>query len=137
VAKIAAPVATVSVKKPEIIQLQEPISLTTDLTQTGPGAPLIVKEKLPPVIVVPETAPALAAATPTPTAAPAPPVACVDDAAFVGDLTVPENSAINPGVAFDKAWRIRNTGTCAWAGRYQLVFVSGDILGRRTASAWC
>ncbi len=56
--------------------------------------------------------------TPTPT--------CADAAAFVTDVTVPDNTIFNPGEQFDKVWRLRNSGSCAWGEGYSLVFVSGD-----------
>jgi WD40 repeat protein len=60
-----------------------------------------------------------------------PPVAqaCTDMATFVGDVTIPDNSAVVPGVQLDKTWRFRNTGTCAWGSGYRLAFVGGSALG--------
>lgn len=60
--------------------------------------------------------------TPTPTATPICP-----QAQFVTDVTIPDGTIMNPGQAFTKKWRIRNTGTCVWNG-YSLVFDSGDSM---------
>jgi hypothetical protein len=57
------------------------------------------------------------------------PVGCVDNALFVGDVTVPDNTVFNPGDRFDKTWRLRNAGTCAWGAGYRLVFLSGNLMG--------
>jgi len=46
----------------------------------------------------------------------------------VSDVTVPDGTVFAPGAAFDKTWRLRNTGTCTWNTRYQLVFVGGSQL---------
>ena len=62
-------------------------------------------------------------AIPGPTATPA---GCYDGMAFVQDVQVPDGTEMRPGQEFDKVWRIRNTGTCAWNNNYQLVFVQGD-----------
>ncbi|MDY6876306.1 MAG: NBR1-Ig-like domain-containing protein [Chloroflexota bacterium] len=73
--------------------------------------------------------------TPTPgsTQTPVPDVTeeggCTLNASYVADLTVPDNTVIQPGVAFTKSWRIRNSGTCDWEPGFQLVFVEGSQLG--------
>ncbi len=58
---------------------------------------------------------------------------CYDKAAFVIDVTVPDGSEFPPGSAFDKTWRLRNTGTCTWNTGYQLAFVGGSQLGAPSA----
>ena len=62
------------------------------------------------------------AASPTLTA-----TACVDNAVFVSDVTVPDGSVLAPGQTFNKTWRVRNTG-CAWGEGYQLVFSNGEAM---------
>jgi len=62
-------------------------------------------------------------AVPTPTA---PPNYCYDGMDFVADVTVPDNTVMDPGQDFDKFWRIRNTGTCTWNDSYRIDFVQGD-----------
>jgi hypothetical protein len=65
----------------------------------------------------------------TPTALPGPtatPPPCYDGLEFVEDVTVPDGTEMSPGQDFDKVWRVRNTGTCAWDGSYQVAFVQGD-----------
>lgn len=74
---------------------------------------------------------------PTATAIPGPtatPVGCYDAMQFVRDVQVPDGTEMNPGQDFEKVWRIRNTGTCAWDNRYQLVFVQGDRMSGNAAS---
>ncbi|MGC8878664.1 MAG: NBR1-Ig-like domain-containing protein [Anaerolineae bacterium] len=64
-------------------------------------------------------------ATPTPLPPPTP-TTCVDDMAFVADVTVPDGTVVTPGQRIDKVWRLRNTGSCAWGSGYTAVFVSGS-----------
>jgi hypothetical protein len=45
------------------------------------------------------------------------------------DVTIPDNTRLNPEQAFVKTWRLRNTGACPWNTDDALVFVSGDRLG--------
>jgi hypothetical protein len=61
--------------------------------------------------------------TPTTTAA------CTNVAAFVADISIPDDSEIPTGASFIKTWRIRNSGTCTWDGRYKLAHMDGHLLG--------
>lgn len=54
---------------------------------------------------------------------------CVPDAAFVADVSIPDDTGLAPGDAFTKTWRILNSGTCDWIEGYKLVFLAGDMLG--------
>ena len=57
-------------------------------------------------------------------------------AQFVADVTVPDNSVINPGATFVKTWRLKNTGVCQWNTSYTLVYVSGTQMGGTTSVAF-
>ena len=57
------------------------------------------------------------------------PKKCVPNVAFVTDVTIPDDTVLKPGEAFEKVWRIRNSGDCPWDGRYRLVHADGDKLG--------
>ncbi len=58
---------------------------------------------------------------------------CTDVAAFIADVTIPDNTQIGPGAPFDKTWRLQNNGTCAWGSGYTLVFVGGSQMGAPNA----
>ncbi len=72
---------------------------------------------------------------PNPTATPVPPpTTCVDGMAYVQDLNYDDQNMQNPpkmspGQAFQKGWRIRNTGTCTWTSAYFLAYTSGNKPG--------
>jgi peptidoglycan hydrolase-like protein with peptidoglycan-binding domain/uncharacterized protein affecting Mg2+/Co2+ transport len=53
---------------------------------------------------------------------------CSDDAQFVADVTVPDNTVFPPGAAFTKTWRIRNSGSCTWVSSYSWAFVTGEAM---------
>jgi hypothetical protein len=87
-------------------------------------------------------APAMATNTPNPTSTPLPtatlyptytsiptytPVPC-NQAGFVSDVTIPDNTTMTPGQSFTKTWRIRNNGSCTWSTSYKVVFDSGDAM---------
>jgi hypothetical protein len=76
----------------------------------------------------------LPSATPVPAAgsqnaALAPTPSCINQAEFVKHLTINDNTALEAGQSFMKAWRIKNTGTCIWTPDYVLIFYSGDEMG--------
>ncbi len=69
--------------------------------------------------------------TPAPTSTPAPPPECVDGMALVehvGEVGSGSNQQdeMEPGQAFTKIWRVKNTGTCTWDSSYRLVYVDGN-----------
>jgi len=84
---------------------------------------------LPVVTPTPIAFPTRAPSVPTPTANPA---VCYDGLEFVADVTIPDNTVMDPGEDFDKTWRLRNTGTCTWDDTYRWVFVQGDLMNGGT-----
>jgi ABC-type amino acid transport substrate-binding protein len=76
----------------------------------------------------------LAAPTPGPVGGALPtaaPGGCLDGMAWVADLTYADNGmqsppVLQPGQTFVKAFRLRNTGTCAWAPGYTVTFALGS-----------
>lgn len=85
--------------------------------------------------VSPTPPPSLAAPTPTDTPVPdvSGPDGCTLNAAYVADVTIPDDTLFDPGAAFTKVWRVRNSGTCVWEQGTQLIFIAGDPLGGPTA----
>ena len=55
--------------------------------------------------------------------------ALCDQAQFVSDVNVPDGTSFAPGAAFNKAWRLKNIGTCTWTTSYTLVWAGGDQMG--------
>jgi hypothetical protein len=49
-------------------------------------------------------------------------------AQFITDVTIPDGTPMTPNQAFTKKWRIKNIGSCAWAG-FSMVFDGGDSMG--------
>ncbi len=58
--------------------------------------------------------------------------ACTNGAAFVSDVTLPDNAVIGIGQTYVKTWRLRNTGTCPWNANYVLVKVLGEQFSAET-----
>ena len=53
------------------------------------------------------------------------PIPC-NRATFGKDVTIPDNTAVQPGQVFTKTWEIKNSGSCTWTSGYVLLFDSGD-----------
>lgn len=51
---------------------------------------------------------------------------------FVSDVTIPDNTAVNPGQAFTKTWKVKNSGTCAWDAGFKFSFTGGNAMGGAT-----
>jgi hypothetical protein len=49
--------------------------------------------------------------------------------AFVSDVTIPDETTMNPGDQFTKTWRVRNNGSCRWEAGFKLVFLGGEAMG--------
>ncbi len=83
----------------------------------------------------PETAtpvPTSVIATETPTITPtlileaSPTDQFCDNAIWIADVSVQDGTEMSPGQAFEKTWRIKNTGSCTWGSGYKLVFGYGE-----------
>jgi hypothetical protein len=51
---------------------------------------------------------------------------CSNHAEFIKNLTIGNNTALNPGQYFAKIWQIKNVGSCTWTNEYRLVFTNGN-----------
>ncbi|MBI5303078.1 MAG: hypothetical protein HY868_13165 [Chloroflexi bacterium] len=72
--------------------------------------------------------------TPTVTPTGAPSGTCVNNAAFIADVTIPDGMTIAAGQTFNKTWRLSNNGTCTWTA-YEFTFVSGEAMTAGTIIA--
>lgn len=45
------------------------------------------------------------------------------------DITIPDDTPMQPGQSFTKTWRILNIGKCPWTRDYAVVFFSGKSMG--------
>lgn len=51
---------------------------------------------------------------------------------FVSDVTIPDNTAVTPGQAFTKTWKVKNSGTCAWDAGFKFAFTGGNAMNGST-----
>lgn len=78
------------------------------------------------------TSPSTAATTqPSQTPPNDPAATAVCDRAAAGkpiDVTIPDDTILEPGQAFTKIWKLENTGSCTWNKDYAAVFFYGDLM---------
>ena len=104
------------------------------LTQTAAAATFSAEQTLA-SLASPTPTPTLTPLPPTPTRTPTPSPeptatpACDEASLFVSDVTIADNTAMKPGQAFRKTWRLRNGGTCDWTTAFEAIRVGGADLG--------
>ncbi len=54
------------------------------------------------------------------------PGTCLNKAAFVTDVTIPDNTVFNPNTSFTKTWKLKNIGSCTWTTDYSATYFNGD-----------
>ncbi len=109
----------------KLLNTEQPGSFTPNLASLDAMIKSMVIGKKAPAPGKPTTQPTL-----TVTNSPA---GCTNLAAFVADITIPDNTSFLPGDTFKKTWRLQNIGTCTWTPDYRLVFQSGDAMGAPAA----
>ncbi len=119
---------------PQSNSTQSPDQAYTQAALTVEAELTLVAAEASPTPAVPSST-----STPNPTSTFVPsatksPIPC-NQALFVSDVTIPDNTVETAGTTFTKTWRLRNIGTCTWNSSYQLVFYHGDAMGVPTGYA--
>lgn len=55
------------------------------------------------------------------------------DSKFVADVTIPDDSRIEPGETFTKTWRVRNSGGRSWDPNHTLEFIGGTNMAEASS----
>ncbi len=45
------------------------------------------------------------------------------------DVTIPDDTEMDPGQTFIKIWRLNNSGACTWTNKYSITYFSGEQMG--------
>jgi len=48
---------------------------------------------------------------------------------FVSDVTIPDNTQMDPGETFTKTWKVQNAGSCAWEPGFKFQSTGGNNMG--------
>ncbi len=112
------------------IQTQAVGTFAAGLTQTAAAMPTATPTQTP-----------SPTATETPTPSPTStisalilPTSSCNALTFVKDITIPDNTKINPGQTFTKTWRVKNSGTCDWEKDYLVKFFSGNAMDGKSVA---
>ena len=54
---------------------------------------------------------------------------CEDVLEFLGDVSIPDGTRVEPGERLDKRWQFKNSGSCNWNEAYEIRLVAGPSLG--------
>lgn len=112
----------------EQIQTLAVFTFQAGLTQTALSqpteTPMPTQTPSPPPTFAPPTG---AASLPANTSS-AGAAACYN-AAFAGDITIPDGTVMTPGQSFTKTWRMLNNGSCAWEPGFIFNIVGGESMG--------
>jgi hypothetical protein len=98
-------------------QVTQPASPTPAPPTTSPLTPTT---PVPPVTQAPTVTPSFTAPPP----ATATPIPC-DRVKFISDISIPDDTQVDPGQSFIKTWRLQNAGSCTWNSAYTLA-VDGE-----------
>jgi len=110
---------------PTVPATTDPIAIPSLTLETQPTTREVQVQNVETQIITTQPSP-----EPSATLAPAS-QGCVDSAAFVGDVTIPDNTTVAPNTAFTKTWRLKNTGTCTWDSSYLVAYISGATMSQQ------
>ena len=48
---------------------------------------------------------------------------------FVSDVSIPDNTQMDPGETFTKTWKVQNSGSCAWEAGSKFQNTGGNAMG--------
>jgi hypothetical protein len=48
---------------------------------------------------------------------------------FVSDVSIPDNTQMDPGKSFTKTWKVQNSGSCAWDAGFKFQNTGGEAMG--------
>jgi hypothetical protein len=48
---------------------------------------------------------------------------------FVSDVSIPDNTQLDPGKSFTKTWKVQNSGSCAWDAGFKFQNTGGESMG--------
>jgi len=109
-----------------VVQLTQSAALTPSPAPSNTPEPTATMPEPTAAVDEPPALPTEPAATSTSAPPQAPDQAAADSAGFVADVSIPDNTPIEPGASFRKTWRIKNTGKTTWTTNYTLVYIDGE-----------
>lgn len=113
--------------QPETIQTNAVATFASGLTQTAIAFPTETPSPSPTATTT--SAPSDTPQVSTTLAGEGQPTVSCYRLAFVSDVTIPDNTTMNPGEVFTKTWRVRNSGSCDWEIGFQFKLTYHEAMG--------
>jgi hypothetical protein len=60
------------------------------------------------------------------------PAASPDNATWIADVTVPDDTLLAKNAKFTKTWKVENSGTTTWNNNYALIYIDGTPVPENT-----
>ena len=118
------------------VRTQAVSTFAANLTQTALFAPTPTATSTPTLATPLATLPASTAGTPfgaaTTVGGAATSVTSCYGLRFVSDVTIPDNTPMDPGESFTKTWKVLNAGSCAWEAGFKFSLTGGEPMGSST-----
>jgi len=115
---------------PVVIMTQVAGTIQAEITQAAllNPEPTIAPPPTATMLPIPTLPVPFAPTAPSSGAVPAPglPALSPDNAIFIEDVTVPDDTVFWQGERFTKTWKIENTGTTIWNTGYRLIYYHGE-----------
>ena len=70
----------------------------------------------------------------TPVAALSSPTTSCYGLLYIKDVSIQDDTKMQPGKKFTKTWLVQNTGSCAWQAGFKWTLISGDPMGGSTVT---
>ncbi len=113
----------------EQIQTEAVATFSADLTSTAQSMPTNTPTATETTSPTPTRTPGTTNTPSSVATAGANPTSTCYGLTFVSDVTIPDNTRMEPGQRFTKTWRVRNSGSCAWEAGFQFRFTGGEAMG--------
>jgi hypothetical protein len=117
-------------KTPNVTEAYQTViaRITEAAAQTPQPTSAPIQTAAPTNTAQPSNIPPTATSVPATTAAPTSSVKLCDqaEAGTPIDVTIPDDTVMQPGETFTKVWRLKNAGTCTWSKSYSIAVFSGE-----------
>lgn len=107
----------------QLTQVQQPPPATSPVSQTAAATSAApTSAQITQITFATPTSISTATTPAQPTAVPC------DLVKFIQDVTIADNTKMEPGAVFNKTWRLQNAGSCTWTSTYGLVYDGDNVL---------
>jgi hypothetical protein len=118
---------------PQAIMTEVAQTISAELTQVALLTPSPTATMPPTATPQPLPTQALPSAPTSPSGQfPTLPAASPDNATWIADVTVPDDTLLAKNAKFTKTWKVENSGTTTWNNNYALIYIDGTPVPENT-----